>query len=288
MWCYLYHRNSWPRRTLSAWITKKESRLKNLVDNHRAPSEDTSLQHYTYWMVVLLHHGSAFAFSLAGYVSSSTALVRFGLSFEIGEDLLHYCELAYSTLHPPGTELMAQLYPTTLLHVMIAFHHILGLACGSYGFLNASHWPDVQLLIVILLGSTLPGMFAIPLLPLADLNRPSAVGKVALVLGVLGTIASIYGRFVLFIPLVQRLLARCYDEFGSPCSVAVAPPLFLFFVFSTCSLLSGLAALPAAIRHQQTQHVGHPQRLALLRAASSSFDVLGPKAHGASKEEKAE
>ena len=225
IWGVLYHSNGPIRRPLRRWIEASPTRLQHIETNHvhLGCTALSPVNYVTFGHTVLVHHGLGALFAGAGCVCGSASLTRLGLSFEIGEDLLHYVEMAYSFARPPGTELFGELYPKKLFWLCVALHHILGLLAGSFAFLHACDWAEVQLLVVLLLGLTLPGLLSFTLLPHGDVGAAGAVGRACLLLTLANMALNFYGRFVAFVPIAWRLVGAGARSKAGPTSPLVVP-----------------------------------------------------------------
>ena len=300
-WRYLYDADGFfLRRPLRRWIQASAHRESYVRINHKrlGVAATSAVDYITFGSAVLLHHSLAAGLATLGWAYGSATLVRLALTFEIGEDVLHYGEMFYSASVPreKRTELCRELYPSVGLWVAIGCHHALGLLAGSFAFLHAAEWPAVQRLISLLLGLTLPGIATFLLMPFGDTGSRGFVGRLSLALTLSGVLVNAWGRFVVFVPLALSLSARIFADFGAVVGWAVAVPLFLFFLFSCVSMVAFAAEVPAAVRAQLASrtHEQHedaaaadgaagpggvraelpteppaPRQLALLRAASS-------------------
>jgi len=195
-----------------------------------------------------IHHVCGSTLALLGYLLGNVWLFRVGISFEIGEDVLHYGEMAYALVRPPGPKPF-KLWPKATW-AMLALHHSLGLTAGTFAYLNLADWPEVQWLVFLLLGGVVPGILGAPLQLFGDLTERSTVGKLNAVVAVGGFAFLLYARFVVYFPLALSLHARVAEEYGAQVGHFVAVPLVLFGIFNCVSLVVNLPAMINCIRLQ--------------------------------------
>lgn len=234
-----------------AWLYNKHGPLRGplhrCIENMDGAAEVLKVQglevgNWSYWMIVALHHGLGGLLALIGASMNNIFLFRFGLSFEIGEDFLHYTEMLYTLLCPPGTETFGELWPDCKIWLGLAFHHTIGSVAGSFVFIFIPNWPDAQYCVVLLLISAVPQLIQFPFMPFENLKGEeiSCIGKVAAFMTIIGTGFALVARVVLFPVAVWRVSGDVRAAYGNiPANVILTVSgLFMIFALGTFFLLS--------------------------------------------------
>jgi len=209
------------------WIKRDQKRHANIIANTRdACTEHNIKPTVELWVMfnvgICLHHTLGAVTGFLSYCLGSTRLCCLALSFEIGEDVLHYLQMLQACLHPPGPEPFRTLPRVAWLG--FALHHVLGLFAGTFAYLFAAHWPEVQLLTFLLLSAVLPAYISIPFQPFTDLHSRSIYGKITLFGSILGLVFMLYARFYIYLPLAYALGMRVREEFGAVAGFVVGAP----------------------------------------------------------------
>jgi len=197
---------------------------------------------------VAIHHTVAAFIIFLAYCSGSSTLFRLGISFEIGQDLLQYVQMALSLMYPPGFGPFATL--PKVAWVFPILHHSLGLVAGIFAYFYLSDWTDVHRLAFVLIVAVLPGFVHKPLEALADLSQPSVYGKVNVVLQVIGMLFTFIMRFCLYFPMSFSLYNRVYAEMGAGSARMLSCPLVLFGMFNVMSFLLSSISLVSICKAQ--------------------------------------
>lgn len=201
-----------------------------------------------------VHHFLAGVCAFAAWWWNSSLCFRITLSFEIGEDIMHYLQMAITAISPahgiqPFTD------APVVMWGYLGLHHLIGVCAGTGAFLFTSDWPDVQFYVFLLLVAIVPGCLNAPLQMLEPpLPRPSLIGRVSAAIDVLNFLFLVYARFVMAMIVALRLYPRGFSEFGEAGGYFFA--IILLGIAPLFFTLSFILALPVVIRNVRKQIPG--------------------------------
>ena len=89
-------------------------------------------------VAVPLHHTLGGLLAIWSYAQGSASLLVLALSFEIGEDVLHYAQMAYTAAVPAERGVMPWAQAPTSMWLLVGTHHLLGLVAGTGACLCAA------------------------------------------------------------------------------------------------------------------------------------------------------
>lgn len=288
LWGWLYHKERSPlRAALHANLERDELKKENLQKNgHDGGS-------WSFWMVVTLHHSLGGFIGLAGLLSPvqswSVLLVRIGLSFEIGEDFLHYFQMAQACCYPPGPELFGVLFPTKVAWVGIACHHAVGAVAGSFVFIYIPYVSGAQFCCVLLLISTVPQGLTNPFLPYINLRarEVSCLGQFVALLTFSGILVASWARIFLFPPAVFDLLPFVAENYGQGIANVLLGACSFFMVFVFAGLIMALGDLKAAFKtmlgYGTTEEGEEETKVAIALGAAQTSFMLISRSHRSSQ-----
>jgi len=199
-----------------------------------------------------LHHCLAFLVTWLGYYRGSGMLFRLGVSFEIGEDLLHYAQMAVTALTPAGRGIAPWKDLPGNIWVFIGLHHLIGTAVGTFAFLYGSDVELIQLLTAMLLFCVVPQSLKLPLQFLSTpSSEPSVAGKLYALIDLLHMSVMLYFRSYRGLPISIDLTRYAFRTWGraSGCFVAV----FLVGVAQAFFVVSAVLFAPAVYRGLRDQ-----------------------------------
>lgn len=236
-WLWLYGKEGPLRAPLHRFLANDPARTANVEINGNTPAQ------WSFWMIVALHHGLGGLLALIGLLGPKDSAVfitifRLGLSFEIGEDVLHYCQMLYTVLFPPGAEVFAELWADCSTWFGIACHHAVGLFAGSFVFIYMPENYLGQYCSVVLLLSAVPQLIPFMFMPFEDLKSAGAsyVAKAAAVLTVLGTLFAFVCRMFLFPPAAWQLGIDVEPIYGNGARIFLMTVAGLFMIFAVATL----------------------------------------------------
>lgn len=279
IWAWLYWRHGPLRAPMHRWLERpgNEGKRENVKLNGQLDSG------WSFWTVIVLHHSLGGLIALAGSLAPSRELsvflVRIGLSFEIGEDILHFIQLARSMFCIPGSEMFSEIFIERGHWIAMICHHMIGLIGGSFVFVYIPEWPEAQFIIVLLLLAAVPSLIHIPFMPFVNLRseRLTSLGKLLAGVMLVGTCASLFARIFIFSPVAWSLLQKAQQIYGTNLAIALACCAVLFVLFSLLSILGERENFKKIGRHFCGSGVGEEQPETLvsiaITAASSSFLV---------------
>lgn len=250
IWGYLYWRGGLIRGPLLRWLEQpgQETKRENVKLNGHC------VNGWTFWMVVTIHHTLAGLLALFGYLHPnrelSVWLVRLGVSFEIGENVLHMIQMAWTYFLPPGSEMFGELFTTTSYWSGIFCHHLIGLAGGSFVFIYVPDWPEAQFVIVLLLLAVVPTCIEYPFMPFTNMksDQLSSLGTSVVVIMLISNLVAYFIRILAFPPVAWFLRQKLHTEFGSGVANALGFTAVVFVVFSFGSLALNWAGISQSLR----------------------------------------
>jgi len=278
LWGWLYRKDAPIRRPLHANLERDQTKLDNLLKN------GYELNTWSFWMVVTIHHFLGGFIALIGTLipdqTLSVLVVRIGLSFEIGEDFLHYFQMVQCWCSPGSNEMFGEMFPGKLVWFGVACHHAVGSLAGSFVFIFIPYVFEAQFCIVLLLLSAVPNLIQYPFIPFVNLRarEVECLGRFVACLMLGGTGLSMYGRIFVFPPTALELSRWVAVEYGQGTAnmLLVACGAFMLFVFA--GLIMGLSDLKDAFK--ATLGYGPPEQkpvALLLGSAEASFMLMSFK-----------
>jgi len=261
-----------PRRSVP-WLLG-EARRRNIAATGKNSAEEPSEQEcddivdkwVEQWFCFSINHGIGGACMLLGMHLGRPALWRVGLTFETGEDILHFVQMALAGLLGIGP---CTKWPRSRV-IPIALHHTLGLVAGVPAYFLLSEWPDVQLFCFIMLGAPVPGMALEGALATRDPDQPGT-WTLHLVLAVFNFVTWICFRFVIFMPICFRVLPRVASEHGTVLAVAMGVALLLFTLFNLFVALWQVVGIHGMFASRTPEEHHEARRIS---RAASSHDIL--------------
>lgn len=218
LWRWVYDENSFCVRTIASWIRRRPARFSAVVANagpqfatYGIPAterEPLLLCWIATNIFVPLHHALGAGFAMAAVRYGSEGCLRLALSFEVGEDVLHYLQMAWTYMYPERG-IAPWKYVDGKSWAFIGVHHLIGLLAGSAAFLTeVAAWVEVQQFVALLLAAGLGSALKTPLELVQDLGPPSALGRVGLLLEILAFLLLCAIRLFVYFPTVASLLQR--------------------------------------------------------------------------------
>jgi len=130
-----------------------------------------------------------------------------------------------------------------------------GLIAGSISHVYLSTWPEVQMIVPLLLSAAVPGFAKTPLYALADLQHPGPAVWVEMAMDICSLIFMLYTRFYIFVPLSIGLCKRVIAEVSPGIGYTLIVPLSLFGLFNLMGVLMGIYATT-----QDWKHATHEEK----------------------------
>jgi len=265
LWHWLYAERGPLVASAVRWLGRRPTRAAAVVANARPQFSTYGIEAESdlveLWssanLMVPLHHGLATLFALLALQTtgppdwSAPTLIRAALSFEIGEDLLHYLQMVWTALRPErGVSPWRFMGRGTWAFIIV--HHSLGLVAGSGAFLSdMSTWPEFHRCVFLLLFASLPCYLKSPLQMVADLSKPSLLGALGAAIDVGGLLVMIWVRLVEYLPMAIPLCARARAEFGPGAgALCEVPALYVFPLFNLASVVFFVPYVWARVREQ--------------------------------------
>lgn len=139
----------------------------------------------------------------------------------------------------------------------ILLHHTLGFVAGSAAFLspiNVCAWPELQLFVAMVLFAGLPCYLKVPLQLCGDLARPSAVGRAAAAIDVVGLLVMSWVRLgwrrTCYFTMARELVGRCRGHGDCSAVFYAVPLLYVFPLFNVMSVAIHAPYVYARVREQ--------------------------------------
>lgn len=243
VWNKLYSSQGPLLAPLVAWINSRPRIRSNVLLHARQEfasyGVEPTVDYFCSGVVgIAVHHSLAFAVAVLSLWLDSTSLFRLSLTFEIGENLLHYAQMALTAFTTHRIDPWATCPKS--LWAFVGIHHLIGLLAGSGAFLVASdhQWQDVRLYVCCLLGCVLPYYLKVPLMlhSAPATAMPSMAGKAALLIDTTQLVVCAWVRFYVCLPLGLKLTLRGRSELGEGAGIFFGAVLLgiapLFFVIS--------------------------------------------------------
>jgi len=222
-WWMLYDPNGPMLRPLVMWIKRRNQTEANCIA-HMVPEleafgvRDRSKMVNAFassYVGVTVHHGIAAILAFLGYYYQNPFLFRFGLSFEIGEDIMHYTQMLVTKFSPPDQGIEPWSYTPKEAWLYVSLHHTIGLLAGSGAFLYTSDWEEVQLYVAVILFCVLPFYLKTPLMLMeGPQTKPTNIGRAALAIDMFSLLVMLFGRFYIAVPLGYDLTLKGYETMG--------------------------------------------------------------------------
>jgi len=297
VWRWLYDADALFLRSLNAWLRRHPKQEEAMLANARPQwtvfgiTEPAVL--VKLWLPasasVPLHHGAAVSTAFMSYYYGSATLLRVALSFEIGENVLHYAQVCGPILghpqpppHALGRSSSPHLCAPCLPRLQMAWtwlkpaqgispwqyldgkawgfillHHTLGFVAGSAAFLspiNVCAWPELQLFVAMVLFAGMPSYLKVPLQLCDDLARPSVVGCAAAAIDVVGLLVMSWVRLgwgqTCYFTMARELVGRCRGHGDCSATFYAVPLLYVFPLFNVMSVLIHGPYVYARVREQ--------------------------------------
>lgn len=272
-----YDTSAWLLSPIMGYMTQHPDKADNVVANLKPQVASLGIDATpTLWVQfnvgVAIHHGAAAFILFLAMCSGSPTLFRLGISFEIGEDLLHYVQMALSLIYPNLHHAKGPF--ATLPKVAWVFpvlHHALGLIGGTYAYFYLASWVEVHRLAFVLIIAVLPGLLNKPLEAMADLTKPSTYGKINIAFYIIGMAFTLIMRFCIYFPMSFSLYNRVHAEMGATSARVLGGPLVMFGVFSVVSFLLSVISLVNLYKAQTFE-----EAVDILRKSSSTLQLHAP------------
>jgi hypothetical protein len=246
LWWYLNDTSSVLMRPVIRWI-KRNPRVESNVVAHMirdlksygiSPSSQMVEYFALFCVAAPLHHGLAVLFTFLGYWLGSVQCYCIGVTFEIGEDAMHYVQMAVTHFAGPEKGIAPWKDVPRSMWVYIGLHHSIGLVAGSFAFLCGSEWEETQLYSTLLLLCLLPNSLKLPLqLYTPPATRPSMAGKLYALSDLVTLFVMTYCRLYKGMPMGLALTRRCFNELSPASAFCVGAILNVvapfFFAVST-------------------------------------------------------
>eukprot|EP00933_Yihiella_yeosuensis_P012731 TRINITY_DN12180_c0_g2_i1.p1 TRINITY_DN12180_c0_g2~~TRINITY_DN12180_c0_g2_i1.p1 ORF type:complete len:291 (+),score=34.64 TRINITY_DN12180_c0_g2_i1:160-1032(+) len=260
VWWYIYDERSIfikpIMRLVKANPKWKENVIAHMVKDYSAYGvSDPSVMVYYFALLNVgapFHHTLGALFCFLGYYYGSAGLFRFGLTFEIGEDVMHYCQMLVTFLSPPGKGIVPWKDSPKAMWGFIGLHHLIGVGAGTIGYLYTSDWMEVQLYTTVLLACLLPHALKVPLQVLsAPSAKPSSAGKAYACIDLFSFCVMIYCRAYIAIPMGWQLTARAQKELSPLAGKYVGIILLIVApMFFVASIVLFIPNVINGLRHQ--------------------------------------
>ena len=253
-------------RTAAAWIRRRPARLRAVLANaephfkaYGVAATDTEVLLRLWFAMNFfapLHHALGAGCALMAVRNSSASWHRLAISFEVGEDVLHYAQMAWTYRHPERGSVPWK-YCDATAWAFVAVHHLIGLCAGSGAFLtDVANWVEVMRFVALLLVAGVPSMLKLPFELLQDLGPPSAAGKLAALLEVFSLLFLATIRLVLYVPAVLALLERAWLPLGTTATYLYGAVLLV--VGTTFNLASVVLYAPTVLNRVRGQFLAPP------------------------------
>ena len=223
-WRWVLDERAMPIRMIANWVRRRPDRMQAVVANsvpqfsaYGMASDDPETLLLAWVPIncwVPLHHALGAGCALLATHYGSAAWCRVAISFEVGEDVLHYAQMAWTACFPQRG-VVPWKYLDRMAWSFVAVHHLIGLCAGSAAFLTeVVAWEEVQRFIALLLVAGLPCALKAPFEMVQDLSVPSYTGRALAVIETCALLFLVWVRLVLYFPAVISLLNRAFDEIG--------------------------------------------------------------------------
>merc|ERR1712232_674651 len=159
-------------------------------------------------------------FMLLGIFYGNPGWFRLGVTFELGEDIMHYIQMALASTLGIGP---AMGWVKTRW-VALGVHHLFGVIAGIPGYFLLSEDYECQYICMMLLSGVTFWFFLVGLLYMIDQSKPGINIYFALVVDCILTAVSIYIRIPVFLRACMILLPWVFANYSLivsvPCSIA--------------------------------------------------------------------
>mmetsp|Transcript_46660 Transcript_46660/g.77176 ORF Transcript_46660/g.77176 Transcript_46660/m.77176 type:complete len:301 (-) Transcript_46660:400-1302(-) len=258
LWGWIYSADGPLVRPIAKWIEKRPARRLALVTNAQPFFESYGVQNeqelVTMWvsayLMIPLHHGLCGAFALLAAQLGSADCFRLALSFEIGEDVLHYAQMGWTLLRPQ-CGISPWKYADVYTWAFVGCHHLLGLIAGTAACLyTVSEWEEVHIFVAWILVAGLPAYLTAPLQLIDSVRTPSALGLTSAFIDSISLSFMVWVRLWYFLPAALSLVQRGFELGGTTGYIFAVPLLGVAPVFNVASVAFYGAYVFARLREQ--------------------------------------